>query len=106
ADFLDLRGPVFRAVMTIAVFPIASFLLGRSQRALLGAGLPAMRREALRQRLFTRRAAVLAGGQALLLAAISGRMYQLQITESERYAVLADENRISLRLLAPLRARV
>jgi penicillin-binding protein 2 len=65
-----------------------------------------MRREALRQRLFTRRAAVLAGGQALLLAAISGRMYQLQITESERYAVLADENRISLRLLAPLRARV
>jgi len=65
-----------------------------------------MRREALRQRLFTRRAAVLAGGQALLLAAISGRMYQLQITESERYAVLADENRISLRLLAPLRARI
>ena len=38
ADFLDLRGPVFRAVLTIAVFPIATFLLGRGQRALLGAG--------------------------------------------------------------------
>jgi hypothetical protein len=34
---LDLRGPVLRAVLTIAVFPIASFLLGRSQRALIGA---------------------------------------------------------------------
>src|SRR5437660_3129936 len=65
-----------------------------------------MRRETLRQKLFTRRAAVLAGGQTLLLAAISGRMYQLQIIESDRYAVLADENRISLRLLAPLRARI
>jgi len=38
ADFLDLRGPIFRGVLTIAVFPIATFLLGRSQRALLGAG--------------------------------------------------------------------
>ena len=37
ADFLDLRGPVLRAVLTISVFPIASFLLGRSQRALIGA---------------------------------------------------------------------
>jgi rod shape-determining protein MreD len=37
AEFLDLRGPVLRAVLTIAVFPIASFLLGRSQRALIGA---------------------------------------------------------------------
>src|SRR5271166_3940491 len=65
-----------------------------------------MRRDALRHKLFTRRAAVLAGGQALLLAAIGGRMYQLQIVESDRYAVLADENRISLRLLAPLRGRI
>jgi len=65
-----------------------------------------MRREVLRHRLLTRRAAILAGGQALLLAAIGGRMYQLQIRESDRYTVLADENRISLRLLAPQRARI
>jgi hypothetical protein len=26
-----------RAVLTVAVFPVASFLLGRSQRALIGA---------------------------------------------------------------------
>jgi rod shape-determining protein MreD len=37
AEVLDLRGPVLRAVLTISVFPLASFLLGRSQRALLGA---------------------------------------------------------------------
>ena len=37
AELLDLRGPVLRAVLTIAVFPIASFLLGCSQRALIGA---------------------------------------------------------------------
>lgn len=33
ARLLNLRGPVFCAVLTISVFPIASFLLGRSQRA-------------------------------------------------------------------------
>ncbi len=65
-----------------------------------------MRRDALRQKLFTRRAAILAGGQALLFAAIGGRMYQLQILDSERYTVLADENRISLRLIAPVRGRI
>jgi penicillin-binding protein 2 len=65
-----------------------------------------MRREALRRKLCTRRAALLAGGQALLLAAIGSRMWQLQITQSERYTVLADENRMSLRLLAPLRGRI
>jgi rod shape-determining protein MreD len=36
-QFLDLRGPVFTAVLTIAVFPIVSFLLARSRRALIGA---------------------------------------------------------------------
>jgi penicillin-binding protein 2 len=68
--------------------------------------MPAMRREAHRQKLFTRRAAILAGAHATLLAALAGRMYELQIVESERYAVLANENRISLRLLAPLRGRI
>ncbi len=37
AELLDLRGPVLRAVLTVSAFPIASFLLGRSQRALFGA---------------------------------------------------------------------
>jgi rod shape-determining protein MreD len=37
SELLDLRGTVFRAVLTISVFPVASFLLGRAQRALMGA---------------------------------------------------------------------
>jgi rod shape-determining protein MreD len=35
---LDFRGTVFRGVLTIALFPLFSFLLGRTQRALMGAG--------------------------------------------------------------------
>src|SRR5215472_3880417 len=65
-----------------------------------------MQREAQRQKILTRRAAILAGGQAILLAALAGRMYQLQILESDRYTVLADENRINLQLLAPARGRI
>ena len=33
----DLRTTIFRAVLTIAIFPAASFALGRTQRALMGA---------------------------------------------------------------------
>jgi penicillin-binding protein 2 len=55
---------------------------------------------------FTRRAALLGGGKALLLAALAGRMYYLQVVESERYATLAEDNRISLRLLPPPRGRI
>jgi len=35
---LDSRVTAFRAVLTIFLFPLASFLLGRTQRALMGAG--------------------------------------------------------------------
>jgi penicillin-binding protein 2 len=65
-----------------------------------------MRRDAQRQKLFSRRAAILAGAQASVLAALTARMYQLQILEANRYLVLADENRINLRLLAPMRGRI
>src|SRR4051812_25585957 len=65
-----------------------------------------MPREKQRNSVLTRRAALLAGGQALLGAAIVGRMYQLQVLQKDRYAVLADENRINLRLLVPPRGRI
>jgi penicillin-binding protein 2 len=63
-------------------------------------------RETQRQKSMTRRAALLAGGQALLCAGVIGRLYQLQILEQDRYKVLAEENRISLRLLVPPRGRI
>lgn len=59
-----------------------------------------------RQKSMTRRAVLLAGGQMLLGAALVGRLYQLQIIERDRYTVLAEENRISLRLLVPPRGRI
>jgi rod shape-determining protein MreD len=36
--FADFRGTVFRGVLTISLFPVASFMLGRTQRALMGTG--------------------------------------------------------------------
>ena len=35
---VDFRGIVFRAVLTISLFPVASFILGRTQRALMSTG--------------------------------------------------------------------
>jgi rod shape-determining protein MreD len=37
-SLLDFRTTVIRAALTIAIFPLASFLLGRAQRAVMGAG--------------------------------------------------------------------
>lgn len=65
-----------------------------------------MPRETQREKLFTRRTALLAGGQSVLAALLAGRLYQLQILEKDRYTLLADENRINLRLLAPPRGRI
>ena len=65
-----------------------------------------MQGETGRSTLFTRRAVVVGGIQALLMAGLAGRMYQLQVIESERYTVLADENRINMQLLPPPRGRI
>jgi penicillin-binding protein 2 len=65
-----------------------------------------MQRENHRSKAFTRRAILLAGGQAALLTALAGRMYYLQVMQAPKYAVLADENRINLRLIAPPRGRI
>jgi penicillin-binding protein 2 len=70
------------------------------------ATLSGFRREVQRYRRFSRRAMVLAGGQMLLLAALAGRLFQLQIAQSDRYKVLSDENRINIRLVAPPRGRI
>src|ERR1700731_3159432 len=65
-----------------------------------------MKKEILRSKLFGRRAMLLAGGQLALLATLAGRMYYLQVEQAGRYAVLADENRVNLRLLTPPRGRI
>ena len=65
-----------------------------------------MRGETGRANIFTRRAIIVGGAQALLTAGLAGRLYQLQVVESERYQVLADENRINMQLLQPARGRI
>jgi penicillin-binding protein 2 len=65
-----------------------------------------MPRDTQQQKLLTRRAAVLAGGQVLLTAALTGRLYQLQVLEKDRYRLMAEENSINLRLLVPPRGRI
>lgn len=65
-----------------------------------------MHRDSERHKQFSRRTAMLAGGKALLLSTLVGRMYYLQVIESDRYKTLADDNRINFRLLAPPRGRI
>ncbi len=59
-----------------------------------------------RSGLFTRRALLLGGAQAAMLAALAGRLYQLQVVETDRFSTLAEENRINLRLLPPSRGLI
>jgi penicillin-binding protein 2 len=66
----------------------------------------AEKREIARGKLLTRRALLLAGGQAALLGTVAGRLYFLQVMQADRYQMLADENRISIRLIAPPRGRI
>jgi len=65
-----------------------------------------MYRDSGRYKLFSRRVAILGGGKLALLGLLAGRMYQLQVVESDRYTTLAEENRINLRLLPPPRGRI
>jgi penicillin-binding protein 2 len=59
-----------------------------------------------RYKTLTRRTAMLAGGKLAIVAVLVGRMYYLQVVQSDQYQMLADENRIDLRLLPPLRGRI
>jgi penicillin-binding protein 2 len=65
-----------------------------------------MKRDQDRTKLLGRRAMLLGGAQVALLATLAGRMYYLQIVQSGRYTMLAEENRISIRLVAPPRGRI
>jgi penicillin-binding protein 2 len=65
-----------------------------------------MYKDSSRFKSFSRRVAFLGGGKVLLLSLLAGRMYQLQVIESDKYKTLADENRINLRLLPPPRGTI
>lgn len=59
-----------------------------------------------RYRQLTRRTLMVGGLQAGMISLLVGRMYYLQVVESPRYKMLADDNRISMRLIAPSRGLI
>jgi penicillin-binding protein 2 len=65
-----------------------------------------MKREIERAGVFTRRALLLMGGQVAVLGTLAARLYQVQVRDGARYTTLADENRISARMIAPPRGRI
>lgn len=62
--------------------------------------------EKARYPVFTRRAVVLGAAKAGLFGLLASRLYYLQVMEAEQYKMLADENRMNLRLIAPPRGRI
>lgn len=65
-----------------------------------------MARDTEKARLFTRRAILVGGMKVGLLSLLLGRLYYLQILQKDRFSVLAEDNRINLRLIAPPRGQI
>ncbi len=64
------------------------------------------RREARRTGVFTRRALIVAGAELVALGGLAAKLYQVQVAEGARYALAAENNRLSARLIAPPRGRL
>jgi penicillin-binding protein 2 len=58
------------------------------------------------QRLITRRGLIVGGAQALFMGGLALRMRYMQVEQADGFRLLADENRISIRLLPPTRGRI
>lgn len=59
-----------------------------------------------RQETLTRRATLFGGAFTLMLAVIGGRLFQLQISEHQKYLDLANDNQFNRRVLTPLRGEI
>ena len=62
--------------------------------------------EGAENRTLTRRGLFLLGAQLAFGAVLAYRMRRLQVVEAERYRLLADENRININLIPPVRAEI
>lgn len=59
--------------------------------------------EVAREQMFTRRALFIGAAQGALGLVLAGRMAYLSIFEQEKYKLLAEDNRVSIRLIPPRR---
>ncbi|MDW3223097.1 MAG: penicillin-binding protein 2 [Paracoccaceae bacterium] len=57
-------------------------------------------------RLISRRAALLGGAQLLFIGGLAARMRFLQVDQADQFRLLAEENRINVRLIPPSRGEV
>ena len=60
-----------------------------------------MQQEVERGRNFARRALLLGGAQLAVFGGLAARLWQLQVTDSAHYALLAEANRADEHLLVP-----
>ncbi len=58
------------------------------------------------QRVLSRRALLLGGVQVAALGVLALRMRHMQVTQADEYRLLAEENRVSLRLIPPPRGQI
>ena len=58
------------------------------------------------QRKLSRRAALLGGAQLLFMGGLAARMRYLQVDQADQFRLLAEENRINVRLIPPSRGEV
>ncbi len=65
-----------------------------------------MEKDSVRLKTFSRRAALIGGVQLAAFSVLASRMYYLQVLKSDEYTMLAEDNRINVRLLAPLRGEI
>ncbi len=54
----------------------------------------------------TRRAALLGGAQLLFIGGLAARMRHLQVDQADQFRLLAEENRINIRLIPPARGEI
>ncbi|MEL7012711.1 MAG: penicillin-binding protein 2 [Pseudomonadota bacterium] len=57
-------------------------------------------------RRLSRRSLVLGGGMVAVMGALGVRMRHLQVDQADQFRLLADENRINIRLIPPARGRI
>ena len=58
------------------------------------------------RRTMSRRGLLLAGGSIMFTGFLVGRLYQLQVAQSNRYRRLSDRNQFDMRIVPPVRGRL